>query len=104
MKELFTLMHILRLKPVDFTNGVHRQISPKYIAWRNLTRIDFFVMKEQCMNAAEAIQSLGISFEQVTLQIKMINSAFAPYYKQYIEGLRLQYSRYHECLNSPLWR
>ena len=104
MKELHTWIHILRLKPIDFTRAIHQQISPKYLARRKHRRIAFNLMFKQVKVSVRSMKALGISLSEGMKAIRMWNGAVGPYYKQYIEGIRLEYNRYYECVNSPLWR
>ena len=105
MKALFyLLLYSIKLKPIDFTDSVHRQISPKYIEMRKKTRAAFLRMEEQCKVVSDAMKHLSFTFTKATKSVRMVQDGFLPFYKQYIEGLRKEYNRYYETLNSPLWR
>lgn len=61
-------------------------------------------MQEMVNMASRAIQDMAWAMGCFGKSINNLNTAFSPYEKEYIEGLRLEYNRYQECLNSPLWR
>ena len=104
MKELYTLIHILRMKPIEFTCEVHQQISPKFIARRKHRRIAFNLMFDQVRVTVNSMKAFGVTLSKNIESLNLWNAAAGIYYRHYIEDLRLQYNRYHECVNSPLWR